>query len=143
VQREQVLALATEASRNCGTIQDCRRERKRMVRLLIEDVTIGKGRAGPLDVRFRGACRNVDVASTAGSLRWLWHPQVAAVEAINVFDMPPRKRTSSRTCSPFPIVTSSMRRRTIRLRSRSAVLGSSHSCGKLGLEPGPALAARC
>src|SRR5438874_5640648 len=47
-----------------------------------------------------------------------------------VFDMPPRKRPSSWTCSPFRIVTSSMRRRTIRLRSRSAVPGSFDSCGK-------------
>jgi hypothetical protein len=42
----------------------------------------------------------------------------------------PRKRTSSWTCSRFRMVTSSMRSRTIRLRSRSAVPGSFHSCGK-------------
>ena len=44
-----------------------------------------------------------------------------------LFRHAPRKRTSSCTCSPFPMVTSSMRRRTIRLRSRSAVAGSFHS----------------
>jgi len=56
----------------------------------------------------------------------------------------PRKRTSSWICSPFRTVTSSMRRRTIRLRSRSAVPGSFHSCGKfVARAPAPALAAQC
>jgi len=40
-----------------------------MVRLLIEDITIRKGEQIQLDVRFRGACRNVDVASAAEFLR--------------------------------------------------------------------------
>jgi hypothetical protein len=53
-QREQVLALATNFPQlwnDPGTVD---RERKRMVRLLIEDVTIRKGEQVQLDVRFRG-----------------------------------------------------------------------------------------
>jgi len=54
VQREQVLALATSFPQLWDDPRTADRERKRMVRLLIEDVTIGKGEQVRLDVRFRG-----------------------------------------------------------------------------------------
>jgi hypothetical protein len=54
VQREQVLALATNFSQLWNNPGTANRERKRMVRLLIEDVTIQKGEQVQLDVRFRG-----------------------------------------------------------------------------------------
>ncbi len=53
-QREQVLALATDFRRPWHDSKTPDRERKRMVRLLIEDVTIRKGENVQLDVRFRG-----------------------------------------------------------------------------------------
>src|SRR6516162_7074848 len=53
-QREQVLALATNFSQLWNDPATADRERKRMVRLLIEDVTIRKGEQVRLDVRFRG-----------------------------------------------------------------------------------------
>src|SRR5689334_3056972 len=53
-QREQVLALATDFRRLWHDSETPDRERKRMVRLLIEDVTIRKGETVQLDVRFRG-----------------------------------------------------------------------------------------
>ena len=54
VQREQVLALATNFPHLWNDPSTADRERKRMVRLLIEDVTIRKGEQVQLDVRFRG-----------------------------------------------------------------------------------------
>jgi hypothetical protein len=54
VQREQVLALATNFPQLWNDPGTADRERKRMVRLLIEDVTVRKGEQVQLDVRFRG-----------------------------------------------------------------------------------------
>jgi len=54
VQRQQVLALATNFPQLWNDPGTADRERKRMVRLLIEDVTIRKGEHVQLDVRFRG-----------------------------------------------------------------------------------------
>ena len=54
VQREQVLALATNFPQLWNDPGTADRERKRMVRLLIEDITIRKGEQIRLDVRFRG-----------------------------------------------------------------------------------------
>jgi hypothetical protein len=54
VQREQVLALATNFPQLWNDPGTADRERKRMVRLLIEDATIRKGEQVRLDVRFRG-----------------------------------------------------------------------------------------
>lgn len=53
-QREQVLALASDFQRLWNDPGTGNRERKRMVRLLIEDITIRKGEQVQLDVRFRG-----------------------------------------------------------------------------------------
>jgi DNA invertase Pin-like site-specific DNA recombinase len=53
-QQEQVLALATDFPRLWNDPGTANRERKRMVRLLIEDITIRKGEQIQLDVRFRG-----------------------------------------------------------------------------------------
>jgi hypothetical protein len=58
VQREQVLALATNFPQLWNDPGTADRERKRMVRLLIEDVTIRKGEQVQLDVRFRGGMSN-------------------------------------------------------------------------------------
>jgi hypothetical protein len=54
VQREQVLTLATNFPQLWNNPGTADRERKRMVRLLIEDVTVRKGEQVQLDVRFRG-----------------------------------------------------------------------------------------
>ena len=54
VQREQVLALATNFPQLWNDPGTPDRERKRMIRLLIEDITIRKGEQIQLDVRFRG-----------------------------------------------------------------------------------------
>jgi hypothetical protein len=54
VQREQVLALATDFPQLWNDPSTADRERNRMVRLLIEDITIRKGEQIQLDVRFRG-----------------------------------------------------------------------------------------
>ncbi|MCL4853835.1 MAG: hypothetical protein KJZ78_20955 [Bryobacteraceae bacterium] len=53
-QREQILALATDFPRLWNDSATANRERKRMVRLLIEDITIRKGEQIKLDIRFRG-----------------------------------------------------------------------------------------
>lgn len=53
-QRELVLALATDFPRLWNDPAIANHERKRMVRLLIEDITIRNGEQIRLDVRFRG-----------------------------------------------------------------------------------------
>jgi len=53
-QREQILALATNFPRLWNDAKTPMRERKRMVRLLIEDVTLTKGEEITMGVRFRG-----------------------------------------------------------------------------------------
>jgi hypothetical protein len=53
-QREQVLALASHFPQLWNDTGTAGRERKRMVRLLIEDITIRKGEQIQLDVRFHG-----------------------------------------------------------------------------------------
>jgi hypothetical protein len=52
-QREQVLALGTNFPQLWNNPGTADRERKRMVRLLIEDITVRKGEQIQLDVRFR------------------------------------------------------------------------------------------
>ena len=52
-QREQVLALANNFPRLWNDPGTANRERKRIVRLLIEDITIRKGEQIQLDVLFR------------------------------------------------------------------------------------------
>lgn len=63
-QREQVLALATDFPRLWNDPATANRERKRMIRLLIEDITIRKGEQIKLDLRFRGRSEDVAVAET-------------------------------------------------------------------------------
>jgi hypothetical protein len=53
-QRDQVLALAIDFSRLWNDPGTPNRERKCMVRLLIEDITIRKSEQVQLDIRFRG-----------------------------------------------------------------------------------------
>ena len=53
-QREQVLALATDFPRLWNDPGTANRERQRMVRLMIEDITVRKSEQLKLDVRFRG-----------------------------------------------------------------------------------------
>src|SRR5712691_13040753 len=67
-QQEQVLALATDFPRLWNDPGTANRERKRMVRLLIEDITIRKGEQIQLDVRFRGGVSKRLVLTTAPEL---------------------------------------------------------------------------
>jgi DNA invertase Pin-like site-specific DNA recombinase len=54
VQRRQILALATDFPRLWNDLNTPQRERKRMARLLLEDVTLTAGEAITLGVRLRG-----------------------------------------------------------------------------------------
>src|SRR5262249_759430 len=58
-QREQILALAADLPQLWNDPGTANRERKSMVRLLIEDITIRKGDQIQLDIRFRGAAKNL------------------------------------------------------------------------------------
>lgn len=53
-QRERILDLATDFPRLWNDVNTPDRERKRMARLLIEDITVRKGDQVQLDIRFRG-----------------------------------------------------------------------------------------
>jgi len=67
-QRQQILALAQDFPRLWNDPQTPQRERKRMVRLLLEDVTLLKGQELTLHVRFKG-----------GATRTLTQPKALAV----------------------------------------------------------------
>jgi DNA invertase Pin-like site-specific DNA recombinase len=66
-QRQQILALAQDFPRLWNDPKTPQRERKRMVRLLLEDVTLLKGQELTLHVRFKG-----------GATRTLTHPKALA-----------------------------------------------------------------
>jgi hypothetical protein len=61
-QRKNILALATDFPRLWSDPKTPQRERKRMARLLLEDVTLTRGEEISLGVRFRGGtCRRLSV----------------------------------------------------------------------------------
>lgn len=76
--REEILSLATDFPRLWQDPKTPQRERKRMVRLLIEDVTLTKGDAIAAGVRFRGgASRSLTLALAQPA--WQLHRTSAAV----------------------------------------------------------------
>lgn len=71
-QREQILALATDFPRLWNDPKTPQRERKRMARLLIEDVTLTKGDEIAVGIRFRGGathCLSLPIPGPAWKLR--------------------------------------------------------------------------
>lgn len=78
--RAQVLALATNFPKVWHDPQTPDRERKRMVRLLIEDVTLTKGEQLTAQVRFKGgATRTLNLPSPrSGCELWQTSPEVIA-----------------------------------------------------------------
>lgn len=79
-QRKQILALATDFPRLWTDPRTPHRERKRMVRLLLEDVTLTKGNAVTTSVRFRGGATRtlmLPLAQPAWQIRQT-SPQVIA-----------------------------------------------------------------
>ena len=83
--RMQILALATDFPRLWNDSKTPQRERKRMVRLLLEDVTLTKADAIAAGVRFRGgAIRSLSLplAQPAWQLRQTSKEVVAAIDAL-------------------------------------------------------------
>jgi len=79
-QRQQILALATDFTRLWNDPKTPQRERKRMLRLLIEDVTVSKRDKISIGVRFRGGATQhltLPLAQPAWQLRQT-APQVIA-----------------------------------------------------------------
>jgi DNA invertase Pin-like site-specific DNA recombinase len=71
-QHQQILALATDFARLWNAPHTPQRERKRMVRLLIEDVTLTKGEEIAVGIRFRGGATrslNLPLAQPSWQLR--------------------------------------------------------------------------
>jgi DNA invertase Pin-like site-specific DNA recombinase len=85
VQRKQILALATDFPRLWNNPKTPQRERKRMVRLLIEDVTLTKGDVITAGVRFRGGATRImtlPLAQPAWQLRQTSSEVVALIDAL-------------------------------------------------------------
>jgi len=85
VQREQILALATDFPRLWNDPNTPQRERKRMVRLLIEDVTLTKGDKIAAGIRFRGgATRSVTLplALSAWQIRQTSAQVISEIDAL-------------------------------------------------------------
>ncbi len=83
--QQQILALATDFPRLWNDPKTPQRERKRMVRLLLEDVTLTKGDAIATGVRFRGgATRSLTLAPAqpAWQLRQTSAEVVAEIDAL-------------------------------------------------------------
>jgi DNA invertase Pin-like site-specific DNA recombinase len=83
--RRQILALATDFPRLWNDPKTPQRERKRMVRLLLEDVTLTKGNEIDAGVRFRGGVTqrlNVPLAQPAWQLRQTSAKVVAEMDAL-------------------------------------------------------------
>jgi DNA invertase Pin-like site-specific DNA recombinase len=83
--RHQILALATDFPRLWRDQQTPQRERKRMVRLLLEDVTLTKGEEIAAGVRFRGGATQsltLPRAQPAWQLRQTSADVVAEIDAL-------------------------------------------------------------
>ncbi len=84
-QREEILALATDFPRLWNDPKTPQRERKRMVRLLIEDVTLTKGDEIVVGVRFRGGATRslkLPIPPTAWELRQTSKQVVAEIDTL-------------------------------------------------------------
>jgi len=84
-QRARIVALATDFPRIWNDSQTPQRERKRMVRLLIEDVTLTKGNEIAVGVRFRGGATQrlmLPLAQPAWQLRKTPAQVVAEIDAL-------------------------------------------------------------
>jgi hypothetical protein len=84
-QRAQILALATDFPRLWNDPETPQRERKRMMRLLIEDVTLTKGNEVAVGVRFRGGASQkltLPLAQSAWQLRQTSAEVVAEIDAL-------------------------------------------------------------
>jgi hypothetical protein len=84
-QRKQILDLATDFPRLWKDPKTPQRERKRMVRLLIEDVTLTKGNEITAGVRFRGGATRsltLPLAQCAWQLRQTSAQVVAEIDAL-------------------------------------------------------------
>jgi DNA invertase Pin-like site-specific DNA recombinase len=82
---QQILALATDFPRLWNDPRTPQRERKRMVRLLLEDVTLTKGDAIAASVRFRGGATrslSLPLAQPAWQLRQTSAAVVAEIDAL-------------------------------------------------------------
>jgi DNA invertase Pin-like site-specific DNA recombinase len=82
---QQILALATDFPRLWNDPRTPQRERKRMVRLLLEDVTLTKGDAIAASVRFRGGATrslSLPLAQPAWQLRRTSAAVVAEIDAL-------------------------------------------------------------
>jgi hypothetical protein len=83
--RQQILALAADFPRLWKDPKTPQRERKRMVRLLLEDVTLTKGDAIAVGLRFRGGATQsltLLVAQPAWQLRQTSAEVVAEIDAL-------------------------------------------------------------
>jgi len=84
-QREQIFALAADFPRLWNDPKTPQRERKRLVRLLIEDVTLTKGDEIAVGVRFRGGATRsftLPIPPTAWELRQTSKQVVAEIDTL-------------------------------------------------------------
>jgi hypothetical protein len=83
--RQQILALATDFPRLWHDRRTPQRERKRMVRVLLEDVTLTKGEAISVGVRFRGGATHsltLPLALNSWQLRQTSPQVLAEIDAL-------------------------------------------------------------
>jgi DNA invertase Pin-like site-specific DNA recombinase len=78
--RRQILALATDFPQLWRDLRTSDRERKRIVRLLVEDVTLSKGKSITARIRFKGGATQTRIVSAPQPSwkTWLTSPEVIA-----------------------------------------------------------------
>lgn len=84
-QHQQILALATDFERLWNDPHTPQRERKRMVRLLVEDVTLTKGEGIAVGIRFRGGATRsltLPLAQAAWQLRQTSSQVIAEIDSL-------------------------------------------------------------
>ncbi len=84
-QRKQILALATDFPRLWNDPKTPQRERKRMVRLLLEDVTLSKAEEIVAGIRFRGGATlsvSLPLAQTAWQIRQTAADVITEIDAL-------------------------------------------------------------
>jgi DNA invertase Pin-like site-specific DNA recombinase len=82
--REQIMALATDFPRVWNDPHTISHDRKRLLRLLVEDVTLTKSEAVSIHVRFRGGATETLVIPAAQRVWQTWQTAPEVVQAIDV-----------------------------------------------------------
>ena len=150
-QRDRILALSSDLPKLWNELTTPDRERKRMVRLLVEDVTLTKDRPVLAQVRFRGGATttlNVSPALSAWELRQTNPAVITAIDELldhhteaQIAEILNKRGFETGTAKRFHPWTVSRLRREYKLRTRyerlraAGMLDQAEMAKRLGVAP--------